>query len=486
MAEPARFGPIWSSCLPLLSVTTLLCSPAERRLPAALIAALAYMFAQFVLPGSRLRKDYYFSPVNVALLLFAIKLVAVPALIATTGPGAKLPVTAVLPPWSAMDRTLYIDTAAFLAFSLGLEAISRRRRRKAVFLQAALSQTPSPAYIAVFVVIGLIGFAAVFDGDPSLLLHYFTDHSVAAAVFEDNQQNVKGVIGTLFRPFLAFALAAWWARVVDRDRDNPKPWKAAAAGLIAALGITMANMTYSFNRAAFVFPVVCLLAVYSARVRRIPLTFAGLALVCVLPALLAVGAYRSMTDDEDIAGALEKSMQGVSEQIQIYSGGPQLTGHFYESIRWGDQLYLGSTLFNSVLTPIPVLGKGSRDTCGPAVYNYAIYGTREIEDQIIPFDVELFANFHVPGVLFGFAGLGIFLGWAEQCFEAARSVFGAFAVQYVALWAAMLSIWSLSVFVQICWMFFWSVYLYVASVQARRWLTRSDRARPATFCEHPL
>jgi hypothetical protein len=485
MTKPARFGPTWSLCLLLLSVTTLLCSPPERRLSTALIAASAYTIAQFVLSGSRLRKDYYFSPVNVALLLFLIKLVVVPALIATTGTGSKLPITALLPPWNAMDRTLYIDVAAFFAFSLGLEAMSHRRLRT-LPMQRALSQTPTPIYIVAFVIVGLIGFAAVFDGSPSRLLHYFTDHSVSAAVFEDNQQNLKGVIGTLFRPFLAFALAAWWARVVDRDRDHPKPWKAAAAGLIAALGITMANMTYSFNRAAFLFPVLCLAAVYSTRVRRIPLAFAGLALICILPALLAVGAYRSMSDKDDIQEALGKSMQDVSEQIQIYSGGPQLTGHFYESIGWGDHLYLGSTLFNSALTPIPILGKGSRDTCGPAVYNYALYGTREIADQIIPFDVELFANFHIPGVLFGFAALGMFLGCAEQWFAATRSVFGAFAIQYVSLWAAMLTVWSLSVFVQVCWMFFWPVYLYVASVQARKWLSKTNRARAATFCEHAL
>lgn len=467
----------------MLSVTALLSAPPERQLPTALITAAAYALAQFVLPGSRFRKDHYFSPVNVAMFLFLLKLVVVPALIATTGAETKLAIP--LPSASAMDRTLYIDLAAFLAFSLGLEAISHRRV-KSSFMQAALSQTPTPVYVAAFAVVGLIGFAAVFGSNPSQLQTYFVNPALAPKLMDEAQGNLKGAVGTVFRPFLGFGLVAWWARVVDPDRDYPRPWKAAAGGLIVALGITLANMTYSFNRAAFAFPVLCLAAVYSARVRRIPLAFGGIAVVCLLPALLAVGAYRSMGEDAHMSEALAKSVQGVSEQVQIYAGGPQLTGIFYESTGWGDHLYLGSTLVNSLLSPIPVLGKGSRETNGPAVYNYALYGVRGIEDQIMPLDAELFANFHVPGVLFGFAALGMFVGGAEQWFAAARSAFGAFAIQYVSVWAAMLTVWSLSVYVQICWAFFGPVYFYIATVQARRWLSITNRARSTSLCGQDL
>ena len=482
MAEQARCSPAWSLCLPLLSATSLLSAPPGNHLPTALIAATLFSIAQFVLPGSRFRKDHYFSPVNLALLLFLLKLVVVPALIAMTGAETDLPMS--LPSWKAMDWTLYVDIMAFFAFSLGLEAISRRRT-KAVFMEAALSQTPSSVYLVVFAGVGLIGFVAVF-GDLSRLTDYFVKGSIVTELQNDAAGTLRGLIGTVFRPFLAFALAAWWARVVDRDRDRPQVWKSSATGLIAALGITLANLTFSFNRAAFVFPVLCLAAVYSTRVRRIPAALAGIVLVVAIPALLAVSAYRSnlmMGADATVEDALENSMRNVSQQLQIYSGGPQLTGNFYESIGWGDHLYLGSTLVNSLLSPIPVLGMRSRETNGPAVYNYALYGVRDIEDQIIPLDVELFANFHVPGVLFGFAALGMFVGRAEQWFAAARSAFGGFAVQYVSVWAAMLTVWSLSVYVQICWAFFGPIYVYLASMQARRWLHNANRGRLISLFE---
>ena len=159
--------------------------------------------------------------------------------------------------------------------------------------------------------------------------------------------------------------------------------------------------------------------------------------------------------------------------------GPQYTGTFYDRIDWGRQLYGGATLVSSVLSPVPILGKGFRDSSGPVLFNRAIYGVDDIQDQILPFASELFANFHALGVVVGFGALGALLSLGERWFAAAESTFAAFCIQYVFLWAAMLTCWSLSVFSQILIYFFCPIYVFVAVVQVREWLRRTaPRRRP--------
>jgi hypothetical protein len=118
---------------------------------------------------------------------------------------------------------------------------------------------------------------------------------------------------------------------------------------------------------------------------------------------------------------------------------------------------------------VPVLGKGFRDTSGWAVYNRAIYGNDEIADQIMPFQCELFANFHVPGVAAGYFALGLLLGALQRRFEAAASGFGVYSIQYLALWTSMLIVWSLAVLSQILVFFCWPICAYLTWSWVRKW-----------------
>jgi hypothetical protein len=253
------------------------------------------------------------------------------------------------------------------------------------------------------------------------------------------------------------------------------------AGLVAAIGITLANMTFSFNRAAFCFPLFCMAAIYSARIRRIPI-WSSLALLAVaLPVLIAVSYYRSGSAMPNAKPVQTQSgLVEASENIQAYSGGPQFTGLFYDHIGWGQRPFLGSTLLASAMSPVPVLGKTFRDGSGPAIFNFALYGVTGIEDQIIPLATELFANFHAPGVLAGFILLAFFLNQAERWFAPAQSMFAAFAIQYVAMWGAMMACWSLAIFSQILIYFFVPIYFYLAVLHLRSWLKGFDNPRYAS------
>jgi hypothetical protein len=367
-----------------------------------------------------------------------------------------------VPSRESMEGAVAIDLIACAAFCLGLAFVPQRSSMIKI-----LSTTPSPSVAAFFAVLGLAGFFIVF-GSPGRVVEYFLQPPDTTQLPHDVEGNWSGLLGTVLRPFLAFALIAWWARSVDGARNS---WRPMLAGVAAAIGVTLANMTFSFNRAAFVFPVIALVAVYSARTRRISPWVAASAAMVLVPLLFALGNYRAklLAPPTAPAGA-EASLHEATSEIQAYAGGPPLAAIFLDEEKWGIHPRFGSTLIASVLSPVPILGKGFRDSNGSSLYNNALYGTSGFEDQIIPFSAELFVNFHALGVLAGFFALGQVLGRADAWFAAAGSSFGAFAIQYAGMWCATLAVWSLSVFIQIAIYFLCPIYLYCAVVQARTWL----------------
>lgn len=473
-AAPAeRLGPGWAAAVPFFVLPALLLCPPDQRLLTVLASAAVCILAQSFLPGARFRANNYFSPVNVALVLLHLKILVVPVMLMTFGYSNKI--LALTASHTSIEGAIAIDTVAYVAFCVGLHFTSGRTATPGQFsLLTALSSTPSRSFIAVFAGLGLVGLFLTF-GSVGRFLEYFSD---PAAVVETKEgASIGEFLGTMLRPFFAFSLVTWWARVADGSRKNGSPWRPVAAGFAAAAGITIANLTFSFNRGAVVFPLLSLAAIYSLRVRRIPpiRTFVGLA--CCAPILLAIGSFRANSQLNKVAPnatrEIDVSTAEFTESVLVYSGGPQLTAVFYENLDWGNKLYGGITLISSTFSPIPILGKGFRENAGPVVYNRAIYGSPGVDDQIPPFSAELFGNFHIAGVVVGFAGLSLLLATLESWLVAVRSTFGAFIIHYIAIWGAMLCVWSLSVYVQILFYFLGPVYLYLAVTHLRGWLQRT-------------
>ena len=466
----------------------MLCRP-DRLLYTSLISTSIYALMPWIFPSCRLRVDHYFCPMNVALVLMSLRLAVVPMLVMTTGPESR--VLAVLPSLSSMEGALLIDTLAYVAFCLSLALAPRRLiiPRSSV-ISHLLSQTPSVTMTWAFAAIGILGFFWAF-GSPHNLMAYYSDPDQTAEFQKSLDGTIIGLFSTILRPFFAYALVAWWSRVADdsiaRDTPRGRSWRPVIVGLVAAVGIMAANITFSFNRAAFVFPVICLTAVYSARLRRIPLGATVMAMMLILPLLMAVETYRAglQPGAKKTEATLASIMGGISENVQAYSPGPQYAGLFYDKIGWGEHLYLGSTIVYSIMTPVPLFGKSFREDNGPALFNYALYGFHGNEDQIIPYSTELFANFHAPGVIAGFMLLGLFLSQTERWFHAAQSTFAAFSIQYVSLWAALLVVWSISVYTQILIYFFCPIYFYLAVFHARAWL-RAFTPRRLSHRQSPI
>jgi hypothetical protein len=423
------------------------------------------------------------TPVNFAILLFLAKLVIVPGMVMVAGPTRS--VLPWMPSVNSMEWALWIDVIAYVAFCCGLQAAGTRAPgRLTRIVLSQISTTPSRTMVAAFAICGIVGFLLTFSS-PAQVLQYLSD-PLKGPDKVTTETTVTQLLGTLLRPFFAFSLIAGWSRLTDRPRGPHWQTKLVLASVFAAAGVVLANLTFSFNRASFVFPLMAMAAVYHARVKRIPAWKVGLAACVAMPFLIAVGAYRSdapfTAAPFSMTETLRKSVDEVSGNLEVYVGGPQFTGFFYERIDWGSNPLGGPTLIASVLTPIPVVGKSFRQTNGPAIYNRAIYGGLGFEDQIIPFATELFLNFHVVGVLGGFLLLGMLLASFEQYLDYVPSAFGTFAVQYAMTWAAMLLVWSVSVYSQILFYYFWPVYVFVGLRWARsrlRTLNRSRQLSPA-------
>lgn len=471
MADEAhRMHPAWTLAVPLLAIAALAETPPERRLLSIAVSASLFALMQWLIPKCRFRTEHYFSAVNLALLLMLVKMVLAPILIMAAGVSNTLFVA--VPSNASMNKAVFVDCVAYIALCFGIGFTPRRRRsaRTSHFL-SLISEAPSLGWIAVFAVLGLAGFVLAF-GTPAGLMRYFL--TAGALQGPDSGVSWASFPNTILRPFFAFAVAAWWARSLDREKDTQRSWQPAIIGLAAAIVITIANMTYGFNRAAFVFPVLTLIAVFSARSRRVSPRLTGAAIALLIPILLALGNYRASRAAPVTApqeqGFFESSLRDVSENLQAYAGGPSMAAVFLDEEGWGDHLYGGSTLLASAMSPVPILGKPFRESSGPALYNRALYGMPGLEDQIIPFSAELFVNFHAAGVFAGFFLLGLILGGAELWFDAVDSAFGAFAIQYASVWVATLAVWSLSVVSQIAIYFFMPVWFYCAGMQIRAWL----------------
>lgn len=468
-------APWWTLALPLVVLGALVVSPPERRLWVAPISVAVFGGLQWALPRCRFRTAHYLGPVNVALFLLFLKLVIMPMVIMITGPGSK--VLTYLPSLDSMQNAMLIDIVAYTAFCVGLSLQPTLGRQDTAPLAALAGPGPTGGLVTLFAALGIIGFVAAF-GSPGRLIDYFLDSN--AKLQDEMEASLTALAGTFLRPFFAFALVAWWSRHVDASTGRERLWWPTLTGIVAAVGVTLANLTFSFNRAAFVFPLVSLFAVYSARVRRVPAGLTMAAGMMILPLLMGLETMRSNRalglETHSIA-PWESVLQDAAENIKGYGGGPQFAAIFCERLGWGEQLYGGSTLISSIMSPVPVLGKGFREGSGPALFNQAIYDVRDIEDQILPFSIELFVNFHLPGVVAGMAGLGLFLSAAQHWFERAESAFAAFSIQYVAMWGAMLAAWSASIYSQIIIYFFGPIYFYIACKHGLEWLSYFGRRR---------
>ena len=319
---------------------------------------------------------------------------------------------------------------------------------------------------------GIAGLFLAFGGIGSIL-NYFRDPGEYVDLFAQASHTLRGVASLFLRPFLGFGLVMLWCSWIDRKSLRRSPRWLAAITLLTMLGVIFSYSTFSYNRGAFVVPLVAMFAVLLTRGKQV--SFAVLALACtVFAAVLFMAPFlaiyrnadatgnmtaQDVFDNPELTGLLADKIDAL-DAIQMYGSAPQYLGFLLETSRWGTRPFLGSTLFPSLVEPLPLLGRVFHKSSGPAIYNEMIYGTPEISDQILPFSGELFLNFNAAGVIVGFCCLAAVTRWLQRSFERASTSLEVYIWQYAAVWVLFLVIGSISVVSQIQFYFFWPIYGY--------------------------
>ena len=459
-------------------------APSENKYPGALAGAFVFFLVQWLLPACRPVSGKLLCPWNWALLVFFLQLVVLPLSVLLFGP---LPgVLPFLPSDQAINLAMLVNVAAFTAFCGTYHYFSRRTKNgpKEITLPAASRVPPRPpslGYVALNGVIGLTGFFLAF-GAIEKVAEYFSDPSGYLSHIVGVSDKLGLAAGLFLRPFLGICVVMLWCRWLDRKSAQKAKGLSIAVTILTILSVCLSNATFNYNRGSVVVPLVAMLAVVASGPKRVPrrtVVSAGAVVILVLLLAPFYGAYRSSNftgheifKDSSVRSLLADKVQ-ITEMFQVYGGAPQFLGFFLETGHWAARPEWGKVSLWSALAPFPILGKPFREDSGTGIYNRLIYGQLDVQDQIAPFQGEVFFDFHLAGVLVGFSVLGWVALKLQTAFANSSSFFETFVWQYFSVWTFFLIFGSLSVVSQIFIYFCWPFYLYFIY---RRLNRRSEHA----------
>jgi hypothetical protein len=473
-ANASQTSLVWPVATVYAGIGLWLISPHRDDYPGAVVSILAFGLVPLVLPRKRPLRRTPICPLNWALFAFFLQLVIVPLLVCFFGPAqSTLPA---LPSQAAINIALLISALAFSAFGIGYHVMAAWSRTAAPGTPPRPWPISNPGLVALYLGLGVLGLVLTFQNLDSIFGYFGNAASDAPLTVEDNSPSK--VAGIFLRAFLGFAVVIAWCRWIDRGRRRSSAVLIGATA-VAAGAILISYGTFAYNRGAFVAPLVALLAVYGLKVRPLKLRWL---LVLGLIGAVMLTAFRAYRASEVTLGQVvangEKRHQitdktSVNKELQLYAGAPQFTGYLLAKTDYARDLRYGETLLASAMSPVPRLGRSFRPSSGTELYNRLIYGSAEVNDQVIPFQGELFINFHLPGVIVGYLLLGLILQRVQRGFQRAPTSLQAFSWQYAATWLAYLVAGSVAVISQIFIYFFWPIYL----------LALWTRLRPE---EHPV
>jgi hypothetical protein len=444
----------------LLSLVFLL--PSNHPMPAAAGGVFTFALVQVLFRNCRPSRVTPLCPWNWALLIFGFKLVLLP--ISEIVGGVSIGELPHLPSDANINLALLLDALAFLSLAFAYDwAQSWLQQRSWTHTPRALAWSPPVWLVMAYLAVGLAG-VGLFFGDPRSLVSYFRE---PAGYFLAQQQaseaRLDAVASIFLRPFLGFAFVLMLCRLLDARRRWPNFYLwAGVTLLVVATGLSFS--VFSYNRGALAASMLAVCSVLLSRVRRHAWRLVG-SVALVSTVLLSVSTiYRTTHGATDLASSFQEWQSAggevdVAALVQVYGNGPQFLGFLLEETDWSE-MQLGRGLVSAAMSPVPWLGKDFRSSSGTAFYN-RLLNRGNAEDQVISFAGELFLNFHVIGIVAGFAVMGVLLAKLQDAFVRSQSAMPIYVIQLTAIWLLFLVVGSLSVVAQIAIYFYWPVYLYL-------------------------
>jgi hypothetical protein len=480
MRTRSRHRPPYSVVIALetaIAVVLYAASPRRDQYPAVVAAVLCFAAVPLAFPRSRPRRRTLICPVNFTLALFFVQLVALPLLLVYDGPlRGELPF---LPSFRAVNVAILLSCLAYTAFCVTYHLAASSSRCSARRSVEYTWKRPDLELIGLFALVGIVGMVCAFHTPRGLIDYFDKDGATVPGATQLAQgSGLVWNLGLVLRPFLGFAIVLLWCNWLDSTHAQSRTRvKAVALTVAAAAGVTFVYATYSYNRSAFVVPLLAMLGVFTTRVFRVRLVALVVIAAVGFVGLAAYHTYRQspFTITQALtsrSGTIIKNTH-VNEELQSYAAGPQYVGFLLQQTDYAHKLHFGTTIVSSLLDPLPKLGAPFRPSSGTQLYNHLIYGVRGTADQTLPFQGELFINFNVLGVLLGYVVLALGIHAAQRRLDSAATSTERFVWQYSGIWLGFLVVSSVSVISQIFIYFFWPAYVLV-------YLVGSGRLRPGT------
>lgn len=380
--------------------------------------------------------------------------------------GAKSGGLPHLPSDETMNIALFLNLAAYVSFCVFLHwEVKRAEDREANPTVGELPYHVGWSWALIFFILGAVGLYLKYKS-PARFLEFLDDPLARAALAIDLEGQVEGVLSSVLIPFLPWVFVIIWGLWVRRQGGK---WSGKGfLGPSVLLGIfVLASvfMNTGMNRNPIIVAFLSLLATYSIFCRPISLpiflafgiTSFGIVLPITFLRSVKITSFLSVLKDSPLT--LKYVGRIAIEQIQVYGGGPQFLGYILEQTDYGKDLYFGKTILASILQPLPLLGKPFREFSSVRIYNEMIYGSGvAIEDQIVPFQGELFINFHIVGILLGFSILGWIVAKLDRKFLESKSPVEGYCWFFASLWILFLITGSSAVVSQMFIVVFWPIY----------------------------
>lgn len=377
-----HFNPIFEQCNALL----------------LLLLPFAWSSANLNLPF--FRSDLrVFTPKNAMLFIWLHKLVVVPIELVLIGNKASF--------LGTQNQSIYMEVGivflSFVGFLWGWQLNLLKPIKRLYASNSAISH-----WAIIYLIIALISllflYGSLIDYWKGAIFTYVTQE-----VLEDAGGSVLGYLANVGQRFWAFGVLlgwCWW-----KQQFNIKGWYWYFLWILFFMIGTLSS-----NRSNMLYPLLTFASVMAAHWQPrqkiwVVLGGAGLIFLSLFWGYLRVQPTLDAAQITNLFNVYTSDNDYAWRAHQLYLGTPyQITPLLYIENQT-------TTIWASLLDPVPIIGKAFREESGPYIYNLAIHDATIAQDQVIPVAGELYYNGGLSLLLLGYFWVGTIYRWLDAVFK---------------------------------------------------------------------